>query len=76
MTDSAHLHNVANLVVLGGDVHENWVEPIKADYSQTSNVAVGVEFCGVSITSRSGGNGKLAETLAENPKFVLVEAQR
>ena len=76
MTDSARKHSLANLVVLGGDVHENWVGPIKADYSQPSSAAVGVEFCGTSITSRSGGNSKLAETLAENPHFVFADAER
>lgn len=76
LTDSARKHSVANLVVLGGDVHENWVGPIKADYSQPSSAAIGVEFCGTSITSRSGGNGKLAETLAENPHFVFADAER
>ncbi len=76
LTDSARKHSLANLVVLGGDVHENWVGPIKADYSQPSSAAVGVEFCGTSITSRSGGNGKLAETLAENPHFVFADAER
>ena len=76
MTDAARKHSVANLVVLGGDVHENWVGPIKADYSKSSSAAVGVEFCGTSITSRSGGNGKLAETMAENPHFVFADAER
>lgn len=76
LTDSARKHSVANLVVLGGDVHENWVGQIKTDYSQPTSAAVGVEFCGTSITSRSGGNGKLAETLAENPHFVFADAQR
>jgi len=37
---------------------------------------VGVEFCGTSITSRSGGNSKLTERLAENPHFVFADAQR
>ncbi len=76
LTDSARKHSVANWVVLGGDVHENWVGQIKADYSQPSSAAVGVEFCGTSITSRSGGNGKLAETMAENPHFVFADAER
>ena len=76
LTDSARKHSVANLVVLGGDVHENWVGQIKADYSHPSSAAVGVEFCGTSVTSRSGGNNKLAETLAENPHFLFADAER
>ena len=76
LTDSARKHCLANLVVLGGDVHENWVGQIKADYSQPSSAAVGVEFCGTSVTSRSGGNGKVPEVLAENPHFIFADAQR
>ena len=76
MTDSARKNAISNLVMLGGDVHENWVGQIKADYAQPSSAAVGVEFCGTSITSRSGGNGKLAETMAENPHFVFADAER
>ena len=76
LTDSVRKNSVGNLVVLGGDVHENWVGQIKADYSQVSSPAVGVEFCGTSITSRSGGNAKLTETLAENPHFIFADAER
>ena len=76
LTDAARKHSVANLVVLGGDVHENWVGPIKADYSKPSSASVGVEFCGTSITSRSGGNSKLAEAMAQNPHFVFADAER
>ena len=35
-----------------------------------------MEFCGTSITSRSGGNSRTAERLAENPHFVFADAQR
>jgi alkaline phosphatase D len=67
---------VANPVFLGGDVHENWVGHVKADYSNPTSVSIGVEFCGTSITSRSGGNARTAERLAENPHFVFADAQR
>ena len=76
LTDSLQKNAVANPVVLGGDVHENWVGHVKADYSDPRSVAVGVEFCGTSITSRSGGNAKTAERLAENPHFGFADAER
>lgn len=69
-------HRPANPVLLGGDVHENWVGHVKADYNRPDSATLGVEFCGTSITSRSGGNGKLAERLAENPHFVFADAVR
>lgn len=76
LTDTLRQHAVANPVFLGGDVHENWVGHVKADYSNPTSVSIGVEFCGTSITSRSGGNARTAERLAENPHFVFADAQR
>ena len=76
LTASLQRHAVSNPVLLGGDVHENWVGHIKADYADAASPTVGVEFCGTSITSRSGGNARTAERLAENPHFVFAEAQR
>ena len=69
-------HELRNAVLLGGDVHENWVGHVKADYADAKSASIGVEFCGTSITSRSGGNGKTAERLARNPHFVFADAQR
>jgi alkaline phosphatase D len=76
LTGSLRQHAVSNAVLLGGDVHENWVGHVKADYADAASATVGVEFCGTSITSRSGGDSKTAERLAENPHFVFAEAQR
>jgi alkaline phosphatase D len=76
LTGSLRGNKVSNPVLLGGDVHENWVGHVKADYADAASATVGVEFCGTSITSRSGGNSKTAERLAENPHFVFAEAQR
>ena len=76
MTDSLRRHAVANPVVLGGDVHENWVGHVKTNYTDPGSVSVGVEFCGTSITSRAGGNAKIAERLAKNPHFVFADAER
>ena len=49
---------------------------MKADYARPESAALGVEFCGTSITSRSGGNARMPERLAENPHFVFAEAER
>ena len=75
LTDSLRQHAVRNPVLLGGDIHENWVGHVKADYANPASASVGVEFCGTSITSRSGGNAKLPERLAENPHFIFADAQ-
>jgi alkaline phosphatase D len=76
LTDALQRHRVANPVLLGGDVHENWVGHVKADYDRPDSDTVGVEFCGTSITSRSAGNAKIPERLAENPHFIFADSER
>jgi alkaline phosphatase D len=73
---SLRKHRVANPVLLGGDLHENWVGHVRADDADGPRPNVGVEFCGTSISSRSGGNARMAELLAENPHFVFADAER
>jgi alkaline phosphatase D len=82
LTDALQKNAVSNPVMLGGDVHENWVGYLKADYAQTAaaqaGAAIGVEFCGTSITSTAGSSAieKTPERLAENPHFVFADAKR
>jgi alkaline phosphatase D len=78
LTASLQGHQLVNTVVLGGDIHENWVGHLKTDYNQPSSPSVGVEFCGTAITSRTTASRqeKLPEYLAENPHFVFADAQR
>lgn len=76
LTASLRDHRVSNPVFLGGDVHENWVGHVLADYRRPDSEVLGVEFCGTSITSRSGGNARLKQRLADNPHFVFADAQR
>jgi alkaline phosphatase D len=76
LTQSLQNHRVPNPVLLGGDLHENWVGHVKADYSKPKSESIGVEFCGTSLTSRSSGSSKSAEWLAENPHFVFADTER
>jgi alkaline phosphatase D len=76
LTQSLATHHVPNPVVLGGDVHENWVGHVKADYARPDSANVGVEFCGTSVTSRSGNSSKAPDWLAENPHFVFADTER
>jgi alkaline phosphatase D len=81
LTNAIQKYTVQNVVMLGGDVHENWVGYLKADYVQTATAqaaqAIGVEFCGTSITSTAGSRAveKTPERLAENPHFVFADAK-
>jgi alkaline phosphatase D len=82
LTDALQKNAVNNPVMLGGDVHENWVGYLKTDYSQTAaaqaSAAIGVEFCGTSITSPAGSSAveKTPDRLAENPHFVFADAKQ
>ena len=76
LTDSLQRHRVANPVFLGGDVHENWVGHVMADYARPDSAAIGVEFCGTSITSRSGGYARVDEILPENPHYLFGDVDR
>ncbi len=44
---------VPGVVVLGGDVHSNYVADLKADFDDPRSPVVASEFCGTSITSLS-----------------------
>jgi alkaline phosphatase D len=76
VTGSLARHRVSDPVLLGGDMHENWVGHVKADYDNPESATLGVEFCGTSITSRSNGNKHVPAWLAANPHFVFADAQR
>lgn len=70
-------HPGFNAVCFGGDVHEHWVGHVKADYAHADSPNVATEFCGTSISTRSGGrNEQLPERLADNPHFVFAELER
>lgn len=67
---------LSNPVVLGGDVHENWVGHILTDYQNPGSQSVGVEFCGTSITSLSGtSQSQIEKILAVNPHFIFANAE-
>jgi len=76
MTQSMQSNALKNPVLIGGDVHENWVGHVMADAYKDDSAPVGVEFCGAGITARAGGNSKIAERLKENPHFVFADGER
>ncbi|HTH80158.1 MAG TPA: alkaline phosphatase D family protein [Ramlibacter sp.] len=74
-TDSLQRHKAPNPVLLGGDVHENWVGHVKADYAKPDSAAIGIELCGTSITSRSSSYDVNA-ALAANPHFIFADQRK
>jgi alkaline phosphatase D len=68
-------NKVKNLVIFGGDVHQNWVGYLKEDYDNPNSETLGVEFCGTSISSKSGGVN-VSQALKNNPHFIFAETSR
>jgi alkaline phosphatase D len=75
MIASIRRNALTNPIVLGGDVHQNWVGHVKADYAVPASPAIGVEFCGTSISAQSENGGRIADWLAKNPHFVFADAE-
>lgn len=65
-----------NPVMLGGDLHSNWVGYIKADFAEPASATVGVEFCGTSISSDYRRAASVPEVAAQNPHFVFADGLR
>ncbi|MFZ4284963.1 alkaline phosphatase D family protein [Variovorax sp. HJSM1_2] len=76
LTQSLQRSGAANPVLLGGDVHENWVGHVLADYADPRSKRLGVEFCGTSLTSLGGTDVRAQRVLKYNPHFVFAEAER
>ena len=57
----------AGPVVLGGDVHGNFVADLKVDYDDERGAVVASEFCGTSITSDGGPQRLVDELRPHNP---------
>ena len=56
-----------NVVVLGGDVHANYVCDLKADFDEPRSATLATEFCGTSISSEGLPQSRLDRLPADNP---------
>lgn len=76
LIDSMRQTRLSNPVLLGGDVHQNWVGHILADYNNPASKKVGVEFCGTSITSLTTlTNSEQAKIIERQPHFVFGDCE-
>lgn len=76
LIDAMQSTRLSNPVVLGGDVHENWVGHILSDYNNPDSLKVGLEFCGTSITSLSNTSQTRIEKIrAVNPHFIFANSE-
>ena len=58
---------VPNAVVLGGDVHANYVADLKLDFDRPDSATLATEFCGTSITSEGLQQQRLDDAAPRNP---------
>lgn len=66
-----------NPLVIGGDVHANYVCDVKTDFANPESPTVATEFCGTSITSRSGLPQLAVDTvLRDNPHILLADVRK
>ncbi len=62
-----HEKRVSGPVVLGGDVHSNFVADLLLDFDDPKSAIVASEFCGTSISSNGGAQQLVDATLPHNP---------
>lgn len=73
LTASIARHTPARTVVLGGDIHQNYVCRVPKKAQELEGPAVASEFCGTSISSRSGATQvKLDAIVRRNPHILLA----
>ena len=71
LLDGAAQRRLPGLVVLGGDLHAHLVADLKADFSDAKSAVLGSEFCGTSISSRGGSQGRFDAAMRHNPHLKL-----
>jgi alkaline phosphatase D len=77
--DAVQKTNLSNLVVLTGDIHQNWAGELKRDFSNAKSATLGVEFVGTSISSDGDGfdiTKRMRALLAQNPYARFFNGQR
>lgn len=55
-------HNIANPVILTGDIHSNWAIVLRNDFDTSESRPVAVEFVGTSISANGDG--------VDNPEYL------
>lgn len=67
---------VKNVIVLGGDIHQNWVARVHANPYDVSSPVIATEFCGTSISSRSATTpARIKRAVKRNPHLVFANAE-
>jgi alkaline phosphatase D len=70
---------LANIIVLTGDLHNNWAGELKRNFDDERSTTLGVEFVATSISSGGDGfdtNDWYQDLLAQNPHIKFFNNQR
>lgn len=67
--------NVANVVVLGGDMHAHYVSDLKRDFDDEDAPVIATEFVGTSITSQGPDQASVERDLPLNPHVRLFDGR-
>lgn len=77
LIDAMYHSGTRNNVLLGGDIHQNYVSRVLKDFTQPSSLCVASEFCGTSITSYSGTSQNRAQEIAAlNPHILMARSDQ
>jgi len=68
--------HVRGAVVLGGDVHANYVADLKLDFADAKAPVIASEFCGTSISSLGRDQARVQAALPFNPHIHLGRSDR
>jgi alkaline phosphatase D len=66
----------ANPLVIGGDVHSNWVCDLKPDFDDLHSPVIATEFCGTSITAPGLPQERLDASRANNPHVKFANSEK
>ena len=75
LLDYLYEKQIANPVVLGGDVHSFNVADLKLDFDDARSPVVASEFVGTSITSQAWPQERLNKLLPDNPHMKLMDSR-
>jgi alkaline phosphatase D len=66
-----------NAVFLGGDIHQNYVCQVHADFARPNSPVIASEFCGTSLSSASGVAQSTTDAIrAKNPHILLARSDQ
>ena len=71
LLDGVAARRLPGVVVLGGDVHSNYVSALRADFDDPAAPVVASEFCGTSISSLGLAQSRIDAALGFNPHVLF-----